>query len=96
MKRRSIILAAVCFSTLLSGTQVMAESKVADSSEYASVEDVVEEWMSAVSPDQLNEGTYEIAVDSSSSMFPIEHTDYGRYGISLCVSGVGRGSCRCG
>ena len=43
MKRRSIILAAVCFSTLLSGTQVMAESKVADSSEYASVEDVVEE-----------------------------------------------------
>ena len=75
MKRRSIILAAVCFSTLLSGTQVMAESKVADSSEYASVEDVVEEWMSAVSPDQLNEGTYEIAVDSSSSMFPIEQCE---------------------
>lgn len=75
MKRRSIILAAVCFSILLSGTQVMAESKVADSSEYASVEDVVEEWMSAVSPDQLNEGTYEIAVDSSSSMFPIEQCE---------------------
>ena len=75
MKRRSIILAAVCFSTLLSGTQVMAESKVADSSEYASVEDVVEEWMSAVSPDQLNEGTYESAVDSSSSMFPIEQCE---------------------
>ena len=75
MKRRSIILAAVCFSTLLSGTQVMAESKVADSSEYASVEDVVEEWMSAVSPDQLNEGIYEIAVDSSSSMFPIEQCE---------------------
>ena len=75
MKRRFLILAAVCFSTLLSGTQVMAESKVADSSEYASVEDVVEEWMSAVSPDQLNEGTYEIAVDSSSSMFPIEQCE---------------------
>ena len=76
MKKRAFWFAAVCLAQgMLLGGPALAESnesKVADSSAYAGVEEVVEEWMTAVTPDQLNEGTYAVTVDSSSSMFPIE------------------------
>lgn len=46
-------------------------SSVASASEMASVESVVEDWMVPVYAKDLKDGTYEITVDSSSSMFNI-------------------------
>lgn len=46
-------------------------SHVADASEMTDVIDVVEPGMEPVTADRLNDGTYEVAVDSSSSMFKI-------------------------
>ena len=46
--------------------------KVADSSEMTTVEDVVDESMTPVYADELNDGTYPVTVDSSSSMFRID------------------------
>lgn len=48
------------------------ESKVADASEMAPVEEVVEEGMVPIEADALNEGAYPVKVKSSSSMFKIE------------------------
>lgn len=48
------------------------EEQVADVSEMAPVVDVVEDWMVPVYADELQDGTYEIQVDSSSSMFSVE------------------------
>lgn len=47
------------------------DSQVASSSEMASVEDVVEEGMTPVYASSIKPGTYEVTVDSSSSMFNI-------------------------
>ena len=48
------------------------EDSVASVDEMTEVETVVQEWMVPVTGDQLKDGTYEISVDSSSSMFRIE------------------------
>lgn len=48
------------------------EEQVADVSEMAPVVDVVEDWMVPVYADELQDGIYEIQVDSSSSMFSVE------------------------
>ncbi|MBQ6582920.1 MAG: hypothetical protein IJH77_03715, partial [Mogibacterium sp.] len=48
------------------------ESAVASSSEMAEVEDVVQDWMVPVTQGQIKDGTYDITVDSSSSMFRID------------------------
>ena len=45
--------------------------QVADASDMAEVEDVVEDGMVPVTADEINDGVYEITVDSSSSMFNI-------------------------
>ena len=45
---------------------------VASKEEMTTVEEVTWDGMVPVTPDQLNDGTYEIKVDSSSSMFKIE------------------------
>ncbi|MBQ6582236.1 MAG: hypothetical protein IJH77_00260, partial [Mogibacterium sp.] len=42
------------------------------SSEMAEVEDVVQDWMVPVTQGQIKDGTYDITVDSSSSMFRID------------------------
>ncbi len=47
-------------------------SQVASASEMADVEEVVEAGMIPVTADKLNDGVYEVKVDSSSSMFNIE------------------------
>lgn len=47
-------------------------SKVADASQMTTVEDVVTEGMEPVYASELKDGVYEVAVDSSSSMFKIE------------------------
>lgn len=51
--------------------QESATSKVADASQMTTVEDVVEEGMTPVYADALNDGVYSVAVASSSSMFKI-------------------------
>ncbi len=46
-------------------------SQVADASDMAEVEDVVEDGMTPVSGDMVKDGTYDVIVKSSSSMFNI-------------------------
>ena len=46
-------------------------SQVADASDMAEVEDVVEDGMTPVSGDMVKDGTYDVTVKSSSSMFNI-------------------------
>ncbi len=56
--------------TIAAETQTV--SQVADASEMAEVKDVVEEGMVPVYAESINDGVYEVTVDSSSSMFNIE------------------------
>lgn len=53
-------------------SDLAAAGQVAQSGEMAAVEDVVEDWMVPIYPEELKDGTYEIEVDSSSSMFRVE------------------------
>ena len=68
---------------LLIASAALAEAdmgRVADASEMTDAVDVVEPGMTPVTADMLNDGAYEIAVDSSSSMFKI-------VGCKLTVAG---------
>jgi len=47
------------------------DSQVADQSEMTEVENVVEDWMVPITGENLKDGTYDITVSSSSSMFNI-------------------------
>ena len=51
------------------------DSRIADASEMTEVETVVEDWMVPVGVDSLVEGTYPVAVASSSSMFSTESAE---------------------
>ena len=53
-------------------SSVIKTDQVADASDMAEVEDVVEEGMTPVTGAQVKDGTYDVTVDSSSSMFRIE------------------------
>ena len=53
-------------------TSAVKTDQVADASDMAEVEDVVEEGMTPVTGAQVKDGTYDVTVDSSSSMFRIE------------------------
>ena len=53
-------------------TSAVKTDQVADASDMAEVEDVVEESMTPVTGEQVKDGTYDVTVDSSSSMFRIE------------------------
>ena len=48
-----------------------SKKQVADASDMTEVEDVVNENLTEITADKLNDGTYDIDVDSSSSMFNI-------------------------
>lgn len=52
-----------------------SQSKVASADEMAAPETVVEDWMVPISGEEMEDGTYEIEVASSSSMFKIEHCE---------------------
>ena len=69
------------------------QDMVASSEEYATAEKVGADDMVAVTADQLVDGTYEIEVDSSSSMFRIVHCDLvvadGQMTADLTLSGKG-------
>lgn len=47
------------------------DGKVASADEMITPEDVVEDWMVPIAAEELNDGVYEIEVESSSSMFSI-------------------------
>ncbi len=59
-------------SAVSSETASEQNGKVADKSDMAEVKDVVEEGMVPVPGSQINDGIYEIKVDSSSSMFSVD------------------------
>ena len=50
---------------------VTTDSPVATADEMTTPEDVVEEWMQPITGNQIQDGVYDIKVDSSSSMFNI-------------------------
>lgn len=52
-------------------TEANADSQVASADEMAEPEEIVEDWMVPITADELNDGTYEVDVRSSSSMFKI-------------------------
>ena len=58
-----------------SATVEMEEAQVAQTSEMAPIEDVVEDWMVPIYADELNDGVYEIEVASSSSMFSVDECE---------------------
>lgn len=62
-------------STAASETEKPQESKVASADEMADPETVVEDWMVPIEGSELKDGTYEVEVASSSSMFKIEHCE---------------------
>ena len=68
---KTIVIALALALALTLGGCALAEGGVADASIMTDVIDVVEEGMEPVTAEHLNEGTYEVAVDSSSSMFKI-------------------------
>lgn len=69
---KKIIALLMC---LLLGIAALAEapdtSRIAGASEMTTVEDIVPEGMTPVTAEMLNDGTYSVAVESSSSMFKI-------------------------
>ena len=84
MKKIAILLAlALALLTMVSALAEGDHSGVADASEMTDVVDVVEEGMEPVYAESLNDGTYEVAVDCSSSMFKI--VGCALYGVSLIV-----------
>ena len=70
----SALLLLFSITSLTWGETAEAEdhSKIADSSEMTTVEEVVEDGMIPVYGDQIQDGVYQIDVNSSSSMFSIE------------------------
>lgn len=67
-------LLAMAMALCLLAAVALAEadmSQVADASDMTDVLDIVSEGMQPVTADALNDGTYEVAVDCSSSMFKI-------------------------
>ena len=71
-------IAALMALMLLLGAAALAEadlSGVADASEMTDVIDVVQPGMTPVTAEALNDGVYEVAVDSSSSMFKVVGCD---------------------
>ena len=57
------------------GEEPARTDQVASAGEMTTVEDVVEDWMVPIAADRLKEGTYPVAVDSSSSMFKIASSE---------------------
>lgn len=70
--KKLIVIFMVSSFALINSASVWGGESVASSDEMASVENVVEDWMVPIYPDELNEGVYEIDVASSSSMFRVE------------------------
>lgn len=75
-------------------TEAPAEKeKVATAADMASVEDVVQDWMVPVPASDLKDGSYEIAVDCSSSMFNITactlNVENGAMTATMTMGGTG-------
>ena len=70
-----------------------AEGKVAKTSEMTDVEDVLEDWMIPIPAADIADGTYDVDVNCSSSMFPIEEAlltvQNGEAWATLTMGGTG-------
>ena len=81
MKKTIAILLALALALMSLCSMAIAEAGIPDTSgiaaesDMADVEDIVPEGMQPVTPDMLNDGTYAVQVDSSSSMFKITGCD---------------------
>lgn len=69
----TLILMLLCANALAEAAP--DTSRVADASEMTASEDIVPEGMVPVTADLLNDGVYEVKVDSSSSMFKVVGCD---------------------
>ena len=93
MKKR-ILFANVLLSVslLMSGTS-FASGQIADAGDMTDVEEVVKDWMQPVDASQIEDGAYEITVDSSSSMFSIENclltVEDGQMEAAMTMGGTG-------
>ncbi len=58
-----------------SGVTEEVTNQVADASEMTEVEEVADDDMTPVKASELNEGTYEVTMRSSSSMFKVDHAE---------------------
>lgn len=71
----------------------IATDQVADASEMADVENVTWDGMTAVAADEMNDGDYNVVVDSSSSMFSVEnavlHVKNGEMTATMTMGGTG-------
>ena len=71
----ALLLASGCGNNAKQDTEPAQDenttSQVADASDMAGVEDVVEDGMTPISGDKIKDGTYDVTVDSSSTMFNI-------------------------
>ena len=76
MKKKilSALILLFSFTAVVSGESADSadHSRIADSSEMTTVDEVIEEGMIPVYGDQIKDGVYSIDVNSSSSMFSIE------------------------
>lgn len=101
MKNKKILfLCAVFLLNILAGCAAAPEpsptpekAAVADAADMAAVIDVEEEGMEPVYGSSLNDGTYKVSVDSSSSMFRIEECELevsgGEMTAVMTMSGTG-------
>ena len=84
-------LCAVCMSPYAQETE--SEGAVAAKSEMAKVVAVTEDWMVPVTAEELKDGTYDIEVRSSSSMFQITDctltVEDGRMSAAMTMGGTG-------
>ena len=84
-------LCAVCMSPYAQETE--SEGAVAAKSEMAKVVAVTEDWMVPVTAAELKDGTYDIEVRSSSSMFQITDctltVEDGRMSAAMTMGGTG-------
>ena len=71
----ALILALAMLICAALAEEIPDTSRIADQSEMTDVEDIVPEGMTPVTPDMLNDGVYQVAVESSSAMFKIVGCD---------------------
>ena len=100
--KRSLSALLVFSMVFLLGAQVFAAdssddtSGIADASAYYRKSEVGREGMAPLYPEDIEEGTYEIEVETSSSMFPVTHCDLivadGKFQAKMTLGGkeIGR------
>jgi hypothetical protein len=71
--RTALLLLGISCLISLPAAGVETQKKVADSSDMAKAVEIDTQGLEPVGAEQLNDGTFEVTVESSSSMFRIDH-----------------------